>query len=209
MQLTPNRIRLIVIVVLFSIAGGVILLLSLGGREKTGEILPLFSDTTTMRSFSSEEIEGPTASTDPCDLVGRGDVEAELGMDVAESQSGYAENPLGERFCRFPDQANGNLDLVHISIVFNQTIDPALLNDGFSVKRMYEGRKVDPNLIQIIGDLGDDAFWGGTGSELWNGLHILVHDIYVQINVASGEENVDYRAARNLAVIALERIFRP
>ncbi len=207
MELSPNRLRLIVIIALGLIGVGAIVLLSIGGDGESGVSFPILDGSTTLRSFSGAELVGPTLSTDPCNLLGGVEVESELGMSVGDSQSGYVENPLGERFCRFPDPQNPDSDLVNISIVFNNSIDPALLNDDFNVKRMYKGRKVDPNLIELVNGVGDDAFWGGSGQELWNGFHVLINDIYLQIDVHSGDESLNYQAARNLAVIALERLF--
>lgn len=207
MENTSNRLRIIVIAVLVMITGSAIVLLAVGSKEPDSPLLSTGENSNDLRSFDSAEAQGVTRSTDPCNLVGRQDVEAELGVSVADPQSGYAENPLGERFCRFPSTSNSGEDLVLLSIVFNDAIDPALLNDGYNVTRMYEGRKVSPEMIQLIEDVGDDAFWGGTGTNLWNGLHILVHDIYVQVDVNSGDQAVDYQAARNLAIIALELLF--
>jgi hypothetical protein len=209
MELTSNRLRIIVILVLIFIAGGAIILLSQDGNRGNSVTISAGDRSGELRGFTSIGASGSTASTDPCNVVGQSEVESELGMEVGDPQGGYAENPLGERFCRFPDPDRTSKDLVNISITFNDSIDPALLNDGYTVDRMYEGRKVSPDLIQIVDGVGDDAFWGGAGDDFWNGLHILVHDIYVQVDVSSGDEEIDYQAARNIAVIALERIFGP
>ncbi len=207
MNLSSNQLRVIVITALVVIAVGTILLVSLGDGREAPLTIPALGQSSDLRSFNGRNLRGVTPSTDPCSLLEKQEVEEELGRSVSNPEGGYVENPLGERFCRFPDPNQPSESLVHLSIVFNGSIDPALLNDDYNVLRMYEGRKASPELIQPIEGLGDDAFWGGSGPELWNGLHVLVHDIYLQVDVALGDEELNYHAARNLAVIALEHLF--
>lgn len=207
MNLSSNQLRIIVIAALALIVVGAIVLVSLDGGGDPISILDAPGTTSSLRSYSGGSLRGVTPSTDPCTLLTKEVVERELGLTVGSPQSGYAENPLGERFCRFPDPGRTSENRVVISIVFNGSIDPALLNDGYNVQRMHEGRKASPDLIQVVDGLGDDAFWGGSGQELWNGLHVLIHDLYVQVDVSSGDSELDYRVARNLAVTALEQLF--
>ncbi|TFH35724.1 MAG: hypothetical protein E4G99_06630 [Anaerolineales bacterium] len=207
MRISSSQVRLLVISSLVLIAVVVVVRLTIGEKPQVGPAIQNDKATIPLRSYMSPGDRGTTASIDPCTLIEKGEIEAEIGRPVGEPQSGYADNPLGERYCRFPDPEAQDIDLFNYSIVFNASIDPPLLRDGYSVLRMFEGRKVSPDLIQVVENLGDDAFWGGSGKELWNGLHILVHDVYLQVKVNSGNELMDYRIAQNVAVAALERLF--
>jgi hypothetical protein len=209
MKLTSNKLRLLVILSLILIAVFIIVLFILRGNRQTLLIVPSLGDSTSLRSFTSPDDQGSTASTDPCSLLKRAEIEAEMGMSLGEPQSGYVENPLGERYCSFPDPEDSEKELFRVSIVFNDSIDPALLNDGYNVLRMFEGRKASPELIQVVNGVGDEAFWGGSGADLWNGLHVFVYDVYLQVDVNTGDEQLDYHVARNMAVAALERLFTP
>ena len=209
MDMSSNQLRFMVIFTLGLIVVVAVVLYSAGGNQQTSRLSSGQGDSIPLRSFGNPGARNSTASVDPCKLLLQEEIEAEMGLPVAEAQSGYVENPLGERYCRFPNPDNQSEYLFYFSIVFNDSIVPLLLNDGYSVKRMFDGRKASPELIQPVDDLGDDAFWGGSGDELWNGLHILVHDVYVKVNVFSGDAELDYRVARNLSVAALERLFTP
>jgi hypothetical protein len=209
MKLPSNKLRLLVILSLVLIAVLVMVISILRGNREAPLIVPVLGDSTALRSYTSLDDQGPTASTDPCSLLKRAEIEAEMGVSLDDPQSGYVENPLGERYCSFPDPEDPEKELFRLSIVFNDSIDPALLNDGYSVLRMFEGRKASPELIQVVNGVGDEAFWGGSGVELWNGLHVFVYDVYLQVDVNTGDEKLDYRVARNMAVAALERLFSP
>jgi hypothetical protein len=209
MKRPSNLLRIIVISSLVLIAVVAVLLATLGTDKAQPLIFQSQPGSISLRSFESPGGRGSTKSSDPCDLLLRAEIEVVMSMSLAEAQSGYVENPLGERYCRFPDPQALDADLFYFSIVFNDSIDPLLLSDGYNVTRMFEGRKASPELIQTVDDVGDDAFWGGPGDELWQGLHILVRDVYITVKVHSGDAEIDYRVSRNMAVAALERLFKP
>jgi hypothetical protein len=209
MKVSSKRMQIIVILGLILFAVAVIVLLKLTGNREAPLTIQVLDEPTSLRSFYGPDDPGRTASTDPCSLLEKAEVEEEMDLSLADPQSGYVENPLGERYCTFPDPEDSEKELFRLSIVFNDSIDPALLNNGFNVKQMFEGRKASPELIQAVNGIGDEAFWGGSGIELWNGLHVLAHDVYVQVDANTGDEQHDYRVARNLVVAALERLFTP
>lgn len=209
MKITSNQLRFIVIISLGLIIVVAVALLLSDGRQQNAALISSQPGGISLQSFDSPGGQGSTDSTDPCGLLRREEIEAELGASVSDAQSGFADNPFGQRYCRFPDPKNSDAELFSFSIVFNNSMDPSLLDAGYNATYMFEGRKASPDLIQSVDDLGDDAFWGGTGPELWNGLHILVQDVYLTVNVYSGDPEIDYRVARNLAVVALERLFTP
>jgi hypothetical protein len=209
MNSSSNKYRLIGIVSLLLIVGSIVIIMNLGG-EKNGP--GLFSDQGGDTSFQSFRLSGSgevTPATDPCTLISLDQISEELGYSLEDAESGDAHNPLSERFCRISDPDNQDSDLFYLSMVFTSAIDPVLLENGFSVENWYATRKASPELVQPIKDLGNEAFWGGSGNELWNGLHILANDVYINVNVYSGTERVDLRVARTIAVTVMENLFTP
>ena len=209
MKISSNQLRFLVIFTLGLIVVVAVVLLLSDGKQKNAPLIPSQQGDISIRSFDSPGGQGSTASIDTCSLLLAEEIEAELGAPVAEGQSEVADNPFGQRYCRFPNPDDPDAYVFSFSVVFNSSMDPSLLEAGYSSMHMFEGRKASPDLIQSVDDLGDDAFWGGTGVELWNGLHILVRDVYLIVNVFSGDTEIDYRVARNMAVVALERLFTP
>jgi hypothetical protein len=149
----------------------------------------------------------PTTPRDPCSLLMPDEIEDELGIQLSESSFEAADNPIGEMICTFHEADEGDLPVVRIVVVFNEGMEAFLRQNGYSVDQLYAGRNVSDRYTKPVADIGDEAFWGGSGGELWNGLHVLLWDVYLQIDVNSGDEGNDLDAAKKLAIIALERLF--
>jgi len=149
----------------------------------------------------------PTTPRDPCSLLMLEEIEDELGIQLGESSFEVTDDPIGEMICTFHGADEGDLPVVRLVVVFNEGMKPFLRQNGYSVGHLYAGRNVSDRYTKPVADIGDEAFWGGSGVELWNGLHVLLWDVYLQINVNSGDEGNDLKAAQNLALIALERLF--
>jgi hypothetical protein len=149
----------------------------------------------------------PTTPVDPCSLLMPEDIEDELGIQLGESSFEGADNPIGEMVCIFPGENEDDLPVVRLVVVFNEGMDPILRQNEYSVAQLFAGRNVSDRFTEPIADIGDEAFWGGSGVELWNGLHVLLWDVYLQIDVYSGDVGNDLESAQNLAIIALNRLF--
>jgi len=117
------------------------------------------------------------------------------------------DNPIGEMVCTFPGADDEDFPVVSLVVVYTEGMETFLIQNGYSVNHLYAGRNVSDRFTKPVADIGDDAFWGGSGVELWNGLHVLIWDVYLQIDVNSGDEGNDLEAAQNLALIALNRLF--
>jgi hypothetical protein len=209
MNVSSNNFRLLGILSLLLIIGGIVVLMNLGGEQSVSRISPAQDGDIPLQSFSTTGSRGVTAAIDPCELISVDQISEDLGIQLEGTESGNVGNPLGERFCRISNPDTRDTDLIYLSIVFNSAIDPVILENGFNVVNWFESRQASPELIQTLDDLGNGAFWGGSGNELWNGLHILVYDVYLNVNVFSGAEEVDYRVARNVAVTVMEQLFTP
>ncbi len=149
----------------------------------------------------------PTTPRDPCSLLLPDEIEDELGIQLGESSFEAADNPIGEMICTFQGVDEDDLPVVRLVLVFDEGMEAFLRQNGYSVDHLYAGRNVSDRYTKPVADIGDEAFWGGSGGELWNGLHVLLWDVYLQIDVNSGDEGNDLEAAQNLALIALERLF--
>ncbi|MGB2896443.1 MAG: hypothetical protein WBB65_09830 [Anaerolineales bacterium] len=149
----------------------------------------------------------PTQPRDPCSLLMLEEIDDELGIQISEPSFEAVDNPIGEMVCTFPGADDDDLPVVRLVTVYGEGIDKILVENGYSVNHLFAGRNVSDRFTTPVSDIGDDAFWGGSGPELWNGLHVLLWDVYVQINVNSGDEGNDLAAAQNLALIALNRLF--
>jgi hypothetical protein len=149
----------------------------------------------------------PTQPRDPCSLLMPEEIEEDLGIQISEPFFEAVDNPIGEMVCTFPGEDDDDLPVVRLVVVYSEGMETFLLQNGYSVDHLYAGRNVSDRYTQSVPDIGDDAFWGGSGVELWNGLHVLVWDVYLQIDVNSGDEGNDQEAAQNLALIALDRLF--
>jgi len=149
----------------------------------------------------------PTQPRDPCSLLMPEEIEEDLGIQISEPFFEAVDNPIGEMVCTFPGENDDDLPVVRLVVVYSEGMETFLLQNGYSVDHLYAGRNVSDRYTQSVPDIGDDAFWGGSGVELWNGLHVLVWDVYLQIDVNSGDEGNDQEAAQNLALIALDRLF--
>jgi len=149
----------------------------------------------------------PTTPRDPCSLLMPDEIEDELGIPLGESSFEAADNPIGEMICSFHRADEDDLPVVRLIVVFNEGMEAFLRQNGYSVDQLFAGRNISDRYTKPVADIGDEAFWGGSGVELWNGLHVLLWDVYLQIDVNSGDEGNDLEAAQKLALIALERLF--
>jgi len=143
----------------------------------------------------------------PCSLLMPDEIEDELGIPLGESSFEAADNPIGEMICTFHGAEEDDPPGVRLIVVFNDGMEAFLRQNGYSVDELFAGRNVSDRYTKPVADIGDEAFWGGSGVELWNGLHVLLWDVYLQIDVNSGDEGKDLDAAQKLAIIALERLF--
>ncbi|MCJ7568939.1 MAG: hypothetical protein MUO58_15535 [Anaerolineales bacterium] len=177
----------------------------LGGRA------PLVERSSSIGAIQPGEINPdrrkPTQPRDPCSLLMPEEIEEDLGIQISEPFFEAVDNPIGEMVCTFPGEDDDDLPVVRLVVVYSEGMETFLLQNGYSVDHLYAGRNVSDRYTQSVPDIGDDAFWGGSGVELWNGLHVLVWDVYLQIDVNSGDEGNDQEAAQNLALIALDRLF--
>jgi hypothetical protein len=148
-----------------------------------------------------------TRPKDPCSLLMPAELEAVLGIPVGDPYSEAVDNPLGELVCIVPGVNEDERAYVRLVTVYTAAMEPFLIENDYSVDHLFAGRDVSGGLTRPIQSVGDAAFWGGSGPELWNGLHVLIWDVYMQLNVNTGDEAFDLEAAQILAISALNHLF--
>ncbi|MFN2148600.1 MAG: hypothetical protein ACK2T2_09405 [Anaerolineales bacterium] len=151
----------------------------------------------------------PTKPVLACDLLPAGEVETILGRPVGSPVQATADNPLGESICLFPDPENPERTLVQVGIVFAQGMASFLQENGYTVEQLFDGRNLGGGQTQPVKDVGDKAFWGGAGTEIWNGLHVLVWDVYLDIDVFGGDSGADLEQAKAIAGSMLAELYPP
>lgn len=176
------------------------------GRSTPGDQLSMPIEVLRLVAINPDR-ESPTEPRDPCSLLMPTEIEAELGFPVGEMHSVATDNPIGELVCVVPGINEDDLPVVRLVTVYTEAMEPFLIQNEYSVDHLFAGRDVSGGLTEPIQSIGDAAFWGGSGPELWNGLHILICDVYIQLNVNSGDGELDFIAAQNLASIAMNRLF--
>ena len=179
--------------------------------RRLGGNAPLVERSSSIGAIQPGEInpdrKKPTHPTDPCSLLMPDEIENELGIRLGEPFFEAVDTPIGEMVCTFPGEDGDDLPVVRLVVVYSEGMETFLLQNGYSVNDLYAGRNVSDRYTRPVPDIGDDAFWGGSGVELWNGLNVLVWDVYLRIDVNSGDEWKDLEVAKNLALITLNRLF--
>ena len=160
------------------------------------------------RAFEPDR-SSPTEPEAACDLLPGEEVETIIGRAVGPSVQATSDNPLGESICLFPDPQNPDHTLVQVGIVFSQGMAPFLIENGYTVEQLFDGRNLGGGQTQSVEDVGDKAFWGGPGPEIWNGLHVLVWDVYFDIDVFGENPSMDLQQAKAIAGAVLAEIFPP
>jgi hypothetical protein len=151
----------------------------------------------------------PTKPVPACALLPEAEVQTILGQPVGTSVQDTSENPLGESICIFPDPENPSHILAQVGIVYSQGMAPFLLENGYTVEQLFDGRNIGGGQTEPVDGVGDKAFWGGAGAEMWNGLHVLVWDIYLDIDVSSGDPPSDLFYAQSIAGEILAELYPP
>ena len=142
----------------------------------------------------------------PCLLVSQEEAAAALGGPVKAGQLKGAANPLGQSICFYEGQSEDALRFVQISLVATQNMNDNLRESGYTAAKLFEDSKKLLGKPKAVSGLGQEAFWGGSGLKAGAGLHVLAKDAYINISVASGKDQGNLKAAKQLAEKALERL---
>lgn len=141
----------------------------------------------------------------PCEIISGSEVDGILGVSVSKGAELSADNPLGEMICGF-NSSESQDSLLLISIFHTDRFETFLQADGYTVSQLFDGNRGAEGASVVVDELGDRAYWGGAGGDAWNGLHVLLGDAYLHLEVPAGAHILTQAEAEDIARILLARI---
>ncbi|MDD2399093.1 MAG: hypothetical protein PHR75_00585 [Sulfurovum sp.] len=117
----------------------------------------------------------------PCQLLTTEDIQSVFpGANITITlQDDKAANPLGTRRC-FWDANETNMQFVQLSITSDAEAKT------MPTAQQFENNKEYIQNVQSVPDIGDAAYYGGSGLKAGAGLHVLVKNKGVLIHVVVG-----------------------
>jgi hypothetical protein len=131
----------------------------------------------------------------PCTLISKAQVEEIFGEPFQDGENKSREvNPLGQQICFWNTAASRSFRFLQISIIKTSAILNSTVPDAATIFRQT---RENLNPIRMVGDVGDDAFWGTMG------LHLLQGDVYIHITVGNSNRPGNLEIAKKVAAIGL------
>ncbi|MCL5291490.1 MAG: hypothetical protein M1548_03045 [Actinobacteria bacterium] len=153
-------------------------------------------------SASKREIkakaDGPLV--DVKSLLTKAEVEAVLGEPVKDPELKETGNPLGQRIVTFTAVADSSLQMVTVSMVQTEGIDPQLKSNGRDAAKQFKIVKVAFDSIQPVTGVGDEAYW-----HKQTGFHVLKNNVDLTIDVNLKDKEAERQGEQDLAIKALSR----
>jgi hypothetical protein len=137
-----------------------------------------------------------------CDYLDSQAVERVMGLKVVELKAEPA-NPLGQSVCFFDLSATA-MRFAQLQMV--RTSWPGISDKKFTAASLFENNMGFLDGLKEEKNLGEKAYWGGSGLKLGAGLHVLYRDCYFTITTATGDEQTSRAKARELAALVLDAI---
>ncbi|MCD6654560.1 MAG: hypothetical protein LT067_07340 [Sulfurovum sp.] len=126
--------------------------------------------------------ENRSAKTyDPCQFLAAEDIQAvfpDTNITITVHDK-IAANPLGTRRC-FWDAGETNMQFVQISITSDAE------TKTMQTAQQFENNKQYIEHVQSVPNIGDAAYYGGSGLKAGSGLHVLVRNKGVLLHVVIG-----------------------
>lgn len=191
---TLGRSALIALIVAIIIAISVLLL-------QSGNSASLLGSTGPKISLPGDDVE----HLHPCEIISSSELEGILGTSLSRGAELSTENPLGEMLCGF-NSSESQDPLLLISIFHTDRFESFMQVDEYTVAHLFDGNRGAEGATEVVDDLGDRAYWGGAGSDPWNGLHVLLGDAYLHLEIPTGTRILTQAEAEDLARILLARI---
>ena len=137
-----------------------------------------------------------------CDFLDRQAVARVMGLEVVDVKAEPA-NPLGQSVCFF-DLSTTAMRFAQLQMV--RTSWPGISDKKFTAASLFENNMGFLDGLEEEKNLGEKAYWGGSGLKLGAGLHVLYRDCYFTITTATGDEQTSRAKARELAALVLDAI---
>lgn len=139
----------------------------------------------------------PTA----CGLLTQAEAAEALGMPVSPGKP-TGPNAIGQTICFFSGEGDKAVHYVQLSL----TLPPPRLRANMPASRIFASSREMTAGAREISDLGDKAFWGGSGLKMGAGLHVLRGNYCFTVDVASGDPEKNLAIAQKLARLVLQRL---
>ncbi|NEX22155.1 hypothetical protein G3480_17900 [Thiorhodococcus mannitoliphagus] len=119
-------------------------------------------------------------TSDPCEMIRMSDIEALFPGERIQitTHDTEAANPLGMRRCFW--SAGEDMKFVQLSL----TIDAD--SKAMNIEQQFMNNKLYVQDAKDVPDVGDAAYYGGSGMRIGAGLHSIVKDKGVMLNVMVG-----------------------
>ncbi|MBP7866367.1 MAG: hypothetical protein KA419_10490 [Acidobacteria bacterium] len=172
-----------------------------GGGNKVSESGGAVTATDGPRGTGPESL----ALVDPAVLVTKADAEAALGASVKDPE--VVTNPMGQKILTYTAVTEGR-QAGQVQVSVNQTVamPEKMRRNGQSAPKLFDDSASLLGEVKPVPNLGEKAFWGGTGLRAGAGLHVLKGEVYFTVGVSLGSEEADFTASEKLARQALERL---
>ncbi len=138
-----------------------------------------------------------------CDYLSKDEVETVLGLQAADGEA-QAANPMGQSICFFDIPVDMAVRFAQLQMV--RTEWAARAGKGWNASSLFENNMGFLDTLQKVEDLGEKAYWGGSGMKLGAGLHVLYRDAYFTILVETGDEEKNLHKSKGLVKIILKKI---
>ena len=142
----------------------------------------------------------------PCDIVSSSELEGYVEISLSEGRELVDDKPLGGLICGF---ANSETDTLFMRIELYQTelFDPFFQDAGYNAVVYFDGNQGPEGATEPVAGLGSRAYWGGPGVEVWNGLHVLEGDTYLQVIIVSKDAVVSQTDMVEVAELVLDGMY--
>ncbi|MGD8865864.1 MAG: hypothetical protein PVI81_09745 [Anaerolineales bacterium] len=158
-------------------------------------------------TYTLPDVSSPTDPVDPCSLITEEEAEQILGVELSSPTSRELDDAAGQIECVFTDADQSDQQVLVIGMVFNRNIDQVLLDNGYNAYEFYLSRKLPEKVITMVPEIKDEAFWGGTGDEVWNGLHVIFADVYFRVGLSLQDDELAFDAAQEIAVTLQKNLY--
>jgi len=149
--------------------------------------------------FTACSTQSPTAtktiSINPCNLITQENIkEIFPSTELKNTKNQTEANSVGQKICFY--EAENDMKFIQISTIE----ESQMANKGYPIKDAFLSTKKIIENIQEVTNLGDSAYYGGNGLKIGAGLHTLIEDkgLIIEINIGLGTNNDDDK--RHLAL---------
>lgn len=141
--------------------------------------------------------KAPTA----CELITPAQAGQASGLKLKPGKP-TGPNPIGQTICFFDSEGSSAVRYVQVSI----TDPPAKMRAHMSADKLYKQIVANMDGAQPVKGIGDEAVWGGSGMKMGAGLHVLLRDYYFVVDVATGDPQLNLKAAKELAALIIKKL---